>query len=132
MEIYSKNLKLAEKIGDKQGVGITLFHIGVILSWKGNHDKSFHYFTRSLKLFEELDDKFWMGVVYNGMGAMYFFDQGIYSNSIADGASYWNRIPPSTSYGGESRFFMKLSAQLVSINTKIESKIIFLAIIFFI
>ena len=38
---------------------------------KGNHDKSFHYFTRSLKLFEELDDKYWMGQVYNGMGTIY-------------------------------------------------------------
>jgi len=71
MEIYSDNLKLAERLGNNHGIGTTLFHIGVILTWKGNHDKSFHYFTRSLKLFEELDDKYWIGVVFNGIGAMH-------------------------------------------------------------
>ena len=61
MEIYTAALKKAEELGDKNGMGYSLFAIGACISIKGDFESALDYNERALSIAEELDDKALMG-----------------------------------------------------------------------
>jgi class 3 adenylate cyclase/TolB-like protein len=53
LEIWTNNLKQAEELTDKYGMGVNLVGIGHYYRNKGDYDKALDYYTRSLKIDED-------------------------------------------------------------------------------
>jgi class 3 adenylate cyclase/tetratricopeptide (TPR) repeat protein len=71
MEIFSSNLKQAERLGDKRGIKGNLNSIGVLHSYKGDYDSALDYQERSLAISKELGDKRGIGGSLNNIGIMH-------------------------------------------------------------
>jgi tetratricopeptide (TPR) repeat protein len=57
LEYYKKSLKIAEKIGDRSGIAITLHQIGNIHYREGEYKSALEYYQKSLKIAEEIGDR---------------------------------------------------------------------------
>jgi Tfp pilus assembly protein PilF len=57
LDFYLKGLKINEKVGLKQPIGDTCHNIGVVYLKQEDYQKGLHYFSRSLKIRQEIGDK---------------------------------------------------------------------------
>ncbi len=61
MECYFTTLKLCAAMGDKTGMGKSMYSLGVLYKEQDDNKKALEYLTNSLKIWEELGDKKWIG-----------------------------------------------------------------------
>ncbi|MDO8999709.1 MAG: tetratricopeptide repeat protein, partial [Bacteroidota bacterium] len=85
LEYYSKSLKIREEIGDKEGIATSLNNIGFIYSIQGDPSitsskedalragipKALEYYSKSLKIYEEIGDKEGIATSLNNIGFIY-------------------------------------------------------------
>ncbi|MEO0270781.1 MAG: tetratricopeptide repeat protein [candidate division WOR-3 bacterium] len=55
--------------------------LGTIFWSKGEYDRAIEFYKKSLRIFEEIGDKLWIGVAYNNLGNIYQ-NKGEYENAI--------------------------------------------------
>ncbi|MCX6271053.1 MAG: tetratricopeptide repeat-containing sensor histidine kinase [Bacteroidetes bacterium] len=72
IDFATQGLKLAEKLGYKQGIGKSLLSMGVCYYTKSDNDKALELYKRSLKILEEVDDKSAVATVLLNIGNIYF------------------------------------------------------------
>jgi tetratricopeptide (TPR) repeat protein len=82
---YQKAIKIKEEFNDKFGVAACITNIGIVYYYKANHllnsgnkqqaipdyDKAIEYYSKSLKIYEELNDLKWISACYNNIGIVY-------------------------------------------------------------
>ena len=73
MKIFTSAFEQAEKLGDKQGMGITLNSIGIMNAIGGEYDTALGCYERSLKIKEELGDKAGMAAPLGNIGNIHFY-----------------------------------------------------------
>ena len=56
LELYERSLEICRNIGDRQGEGSTLRHIGLIYSTKGDYDEALRYLKLALIIFRQIND----------------------------------------------------------------------------
>ncbi|MDP3147436.1 MAG: tetratricopeptide repeat protein, partial [Bacteroidota bacterium] len=85
LEYYSKSLKIQEEIGDKEGIATSLNNIGFIYKIQGDPSitsskedalragipKALEYYSKSLKIYEEIGDKEGIATSLNNIGFIY-------------------------------------------------------------
>ena len=82
IDYYKKSLKIAEELGDKKGIANCYNNIGLVYDEQGNSSSSkklaadkyaraIEYYQKSLKIFEESDDKKGMSMCYMNIGIVY-------------------------------------------------------------
>lgn len=74
-------LKLAKKIGYKEGVGTGLYHLGVYYNNIDNSDSSEIYYQKALNIFEELGNKSLEANVIHGL-AILEYSKGNYKEAL--------------------------------------------------
>ena len=77
---YTQSLKLAEELGDKQGIASSLHQLGNIQILQGNYKEAEEYYTQSLKLAEELGDKHGIAQSLHQLGVLQQY-QGNYKEA---------------------------------------------------
>ena len=89
MEIWCNTLNQAEKLRDKDVIGLNLKSIGSLWYYKGYYEKALDYLNRSLEIYKEIDNQsgvgrsfHWIGNVYMTMGD---YDKALeyYTNSLS-------------------------------------------------
>lgn len=76
-----KGLKLAEKLGYKQGIGDCMLALGISSSFMGDHTKALSYDSMAIVIYAHLNDKKGLGAVYNNIANIYS-DESRYYESI--------------------------------------------------
>lgn len=71
LEYYNKSLKIREKIGDKQGIAITLNNIGIIYLKQDLPHQALDYYLKSLKVKKEIGDKKSIAISLNNIAGVY-------------------------------------------------------------
>jgi tetratricopeptide (TPR) repeat protein len=79
LEYYNRAFDLRKKINDKQGMAYSQKNIGGIYE-KWNSDEAVNYFTNSLALFTETDDKWGMTIILSKL-ANYYLKNGQHSRA---------------------------------------------------
>ncbi|PCI97183.1 MAG: hypothetical protein COB15_08230 [Flavobacteriales bacterium] len=72
---------LAEQKNEKKHMANALNTQGVSFAIRGNHTKAINYYTRCLKIYEEIGNKKGMGNTFNNIG-MNYMEQGEYAKAI--------------------------------------------------
>ncbi len=71
-----KAIDLGNSLGDRQGVAMSLNSIGNIYKEdKLDNTKALEYYLKSLKIFEETDDKFNLATLYKNIGFIYHLEK---------------------------------------------------------
>ena len=78
LTINQLSLSIAERIGDKEGIGQALSDIGSVKYFQGNYVEALDYFHKSLKLRNEVGNKLKLGRTLNNLAVVYS-SQGNYS-----------------------------------------------------
>ncbi|MBU7010221.1 MAG: tetratricopeptide repeat protein [Theionarchaea archaeon] len=77
---YTQSLELAESLGDKQGIAISLHQLGMLQYGQGNYKEAEKYYTQSLELAESLGDKQGIAISLGQLGNLQE-DQGNYKEA---------------------------------------------------
>ena len=72
LEYYTQSLKLANLVGDNEGISANLNNIGNYYLYNDEYDKSMEYYTSKLNLEEKLDNKHEIGLALNNFGKTYY------------------------------------------------------------
>ena len=89
IEMYKKNLRINEKMGNKLGVNRFLYLIGDLYLKTGNYDSALTYFRRSCEICNEIDKKFAKIVSLKGIAEIHLlwneYDKALetYENILA-------------------------------------------------
>jgi serine phosphatase RsbU (regulator of sigma subunit) len=82
---YQKALKIKEDLDDKFGVAACITNIGIVYFYKANqllnsgnkqqakpnYEKAIEYYSKSLKIYQDLNDLRWISACYNNIGIAY-------------------------------------------------------------
>ena len=71
LDYYLKALKMAEELGDKNGIARHLGNIGGVYKDQGDYPKAFEYSFKALKMDEKLGNKNLMAIVIASIGSLY-------------------------------------------------------------
>ena len=71
MECYNRSLKIVSREGDKSGIAITLFNIGLNFHEQKQYDSALVYFNKSLIIGKEIDDKLGVANTLHSIGTTY-------------------------------------------------------------
>lgn len=74
-------LKIAEELGDKNGIAAFLGNIGIVFHHQKDYPKALEYYSRALKIAEELEDKNGMAIYLGNIGVIYS-EQGNYPKAL--------------------------------------------------
>uniref|UniRef100_A0A7C4TGK0 Tetratricopeptide repeat protein n=1 Tax=candidate division WOR-3 bacterium TaxID=2052148 RepID=A0A7C4TGK0_UNCW3 len=81
LELYQKDLKICEEIGDKRGIGIASNNLGVFYHDKGEYDKAIELYQKYLKISEEIADKQNIALANGNLGVANH-DRGEYNKAF--------------------------------------------------
>ncbi len=81
IEKYNLSLKIAEELGDKSGIAITLHQLGMIHQDQGEYEKAIEKYNLSLKIAEELGNKSGIAITLHQLGNIHYA-QGEYEKAI--------------------------------------------------
>jgi predicted ATPase/DNA-binding CsgD family transcriptional regulator len=68
--LHEQNVALRRQLGDRQGVGITLFHLVSVRRSRGDSASAIELCRESLALFREQDDALWCARALNSLGLL--------------------------------------------------------------
>jgi len=71
INLFQKRLKISERLGDKQGIGMALNNLGIAYYDKGEYDRALDLYHKCLKIYEEIGDKRGIGMACNSLGNLY-------------------------------------------------------------
>jgi tetratricopeptide (TPR) repeat protein len=78
---YQQSLKIAEEIGDKDGVATVLHNLGGLHREQGSYDEALSHFQHSLKIYEELRDISGVAKLLAEIGTLHQF-KGAYDEAL--------------------------------------------------
>lgn len=91
LNLYKKELKVREEIGNKTDLALCYNSIGLIYNFQDDLARSLEYFFKALKTMEEASDKKELTRIYNSLGIAYFRQQNItkaleyYTKEVVEG-----------------------------------------------
>lgn len=77
---FEEALKIYEVLNSKEGLARALFMLGTYYHAKGEFDEAILYFTKSMNICIELENKFSEGLAYNGLASSYS-EKGEFGNA---------------------------------------------------
>jgi len=78
---YEQALKIFERVGSKQEIGVTANNLGIVFDDWGQYDKAVEYYEKSLAIKRELKDRKGEGQTLNNLGNV-FADWGQYGKAV--------------------------------------------------
>lgn len=72
LEYYSKGLAFAEKVGDKEAIGIMCGNMANVFNSQADYKKALVYYMRDLKIAEELGNKKGAGTTLGNIASLYY------------------------------------------------------------